>query len=222
MRPSYLLLGVVVAFGLTILSGVLQGRMRNRWGVSPDTIRAAGKLADIPSQFGDWKLVSKGKLGETEKTMLECAGFFVGEYRNRVSGEAVNVTVLLGPPGTIAAHTPEVCFPSTGYTALGEREGLAIRGKDEQDDQIWGLTYHVNNVHGGILRACYAWSTGQRWAASERPRFEYAGKPYLYKIQAVSRLASGADLRAHDPCMEFLRGFLPVVRRCMVEPPEDN
>ena len=97
--------------------------MRNRWGVSPNTICAAGKLADIPSQFGDWKLVSKGKLGETEKTMLECAGFFVGEYRNRVSGEAVNVTVLLGPPGTIAAHTPEVCFPSTGYTALGEREG---------------------------------------------------------------------------------------------------
>lgn len=214
------MLGVAAALGLTIFSGVLQGRMRNRWGVSPDAVQAAGKLARIPLHFGDWNLIAKEQLGETEKRMLECAACFVGNYRNRVSDEVVKVTVLLGPPGSIAAHTPEVCFSSTGLSALGEREGFAIRGENHHEDRLWALTYKVNDVNGGLLRACYAWSSGGRWAASEYPRFEYAGKPYLYKIQTVSRLPLGTDLQAHDPCKRFLRDFLPVVRDCMVEPPE--
>ncbi|MFZ1936727.1 MAG: exosortase-associated EpsI family protein [Thermoguttaceae bacterium] len=222
MNRSYVLLGIVVAFGLTIFSGVLQGRMRNRWGTSPDTVRAADKLAEVPSQFGDWKLSSTGKLGETAERMLECTGSFVREYRDQTTNDVVSVTVLLGPPGPISVHTPEICFRSTGFSAMGERKELAIRGEDRQNDQFWALSYKANDVRGGVLRVYYAWSTGRRWAASGDPRFKYADKPYLYKIQISSLLPPGADLQADDPGKKFLRSVLPVARKCMIEPSDGN
>ena len=175
MKRSYLLLGVVVAFGLTILSGVLQGRMRNRWGPSPDTVRAAEKLAELPSQFGNWKLRSTGRLGETAEQMLECTGYIVRDYQNQATNDLVSVTVLLGPPGPISVHTPEVCFPSRDYSAMGLREEVVIRGEEKQNDQFWSLSYKANNLRGDMLRVYYAWSTGRHWSASGEPRMKYAG-----------------------------------------------
>ncbi len=213
MKRSYILLGVVVAFGLTILSGVLQGRMRNRWGSSPDAIRAADRLAKVPRRFGDWKLDSTGKLDETARKMLECVGYFVRTYRNQTTGDVVTVTALLGPPGPIAVHTPEVCFGSRDYKALGRREDVAIHGADGQDEQLWALSYKANNIRGDMLRVYWGWSTGAHWSATGDPRFKYAGQPYLYKIQLSSPLPPGADLKVDDPCKKFLEDFLPAARK---------
>ena len=219
MKRSYILLGVGLAFALTILSGVLQGRMRNRWGPSPDTVLAAGKLAEVPKQFGDWRLKSSDKLGESVERELECVGYFVRNYQNQATGDLVSVTVLLGPPGPISVHTPEVCFGARNYKALGKREEVAIRGADGRNDQLWAPSYKDNrSFRGDMLRVYWGWSTGKRWSADDEPRFKYAGQPYLYKIQLSSPLPAGADLQADDPCKKFLDDFLPVARKCMIEP----
>jgi hypothetical protein len=168
MKRSYLLLGVVVALGLTILSGVVQGRMRHRWGRSPDTVRAAEKLAELPSQFGDWKL--------------------------RFADDS----------------------------AIGLREEAVSRGGDNQNDHFRALSYKANNRCGDMLRVCYAWSTGRHRSANRDPRMKYAGQPYLYKIQLSSPLPATADLQADDPCKKFPADFLPVARKCMIEPSDGN
>jgi hypothetical protein len=223
MKCSYILLGVVLAFALTILSGVLQGRMRNRWGPSPDTVHAADRLAEVPLQFGDWRLLSPGKLDEEAARELECVGYFIRNYKNQVTGDLVNITVLLGPPGPISVHTPEVCFGSRDYKIMGQREEVAIHGADGKDDQFWRLSYKDNNnLRGSMLRVYYAWSAGTRWSASGDPRFKYAGQPYLYKIQLSSPLPVEADLQVDDPCKKFLEEFLPVARKCMIEPSGKN
>lgn len=218
MKRLYILLGVVLAVALTVSSGVLQGRMRNRWGPSPDTLRAADKLAEVSPQFGDWRLRSSGKLGDTSEKMLECAGYFIRNYQNQATGDLVSVTLLLGPPGPISVHTPEICFPSRNYKVLGKREQVAIHGADGGDDQFWALGYKANNLRGDMLRVYYAWSPGNRWSATGDPRFKYAGQPYLYKIQLSAPLPAGADLQADDPCKKFLEDFLPVARKYMLVP----
>jgi hypothetical protein len=217
MKRSYILLGVVLAFALTILSGVLQGRMRNRWGPSPDTVHAADKLAEVPKQFGNWRLKSSDKLGEAVERELECVGYFVRNYQNQATGDLVSVTLLLGPPGPISVHTPEVCFGTRNYQALGKREEVAIRGADGEGDRLWALSYKANNLRGDMLRVYWAWSIGKHWSADADPRFKHAGQPYLYKIQLSSPLPAGADLQADDPCKKFLEDFLPAARKCMIE-----
>ena len=222
MKRSYILLGVVFAFILTILSGILQGRMRNRWGPSPDTLRAAKLLDEIPTKFGDWQLRSTEKLGETSEKMLECTGYFVRNYQNQATGELVSATLLLGPPGPISVHTPEICFPTHNYQIMGKREAIAIRDANGREDQFWTLGYRAKNLRGDMLRVYYSWTDGDRWSADGDPRFKYAGKPYLYKIQLSAPLPAGADLKTDDPCKKFLEDFLPAARKYIVEPAEKN
>ena len=217
MKRHYLLLGIVLAFAMTVLSGVLQGHMRNRWGPSPDTLRAAKLLAEVPEQFGDWRLQSTEKLGETAEKMLECTGYFVRNYQNQATGDLVSVTLLLGPPGPISVHTPEICFPTHNYQVMGKREQVVLRGADGREDQFWALGYRAKNLRGDMLRVYYSWTAGDRWSAAGDPRFKYASKPYLYKIQLSSPLPAGADMEADDPCKKFLEDFLPASRKYIVQ-----
>lgn len=222
MKHYILLLSIVFALALTIFSGVLQGTMRNRWGASQVTLRAAALLPEIPEQFGDWQMRSSDKLGETAEKMLECESYFVRTYQNKATGDLVSATLLLGPPGPIAVHTPEICFPSRNFTVLGKRQAAVIRNEEGGEDHFWTLAYKANNLQGDMLRVYYAWTAGTRWSAEGDPRFKYAGQPYLYKIQLSAPLPAGADLEADDPCRRFLDDFLPVARNYIVEPAEED
>ena len=141
MKCYWFLPGIVLVAALTTLSGVLQGRMHNRWGPSADVLSVANKLAEIPSQFGDWRLQSSEELGETAANMLECAGYIIRNYENQATGDVVSVTVLLGPPGPISVHTPEVCFGSRNYTSCSKRQRAAICRADGRDDEFCALDY---------------------------------------------------------------------------------
>lgn len=218
MKHSLFWLAMVLVVGMTLLSGVLHGRMRNRWGPSPDTVFAADKLAEIAQQFGDWRLQSTGELDETARAMLECSGYFVRDYQNRVTGDVVSVMVLLGPPGPISVHTPEICYPSRNYQSRGERQQVTIPGPAGKGDTFWALDYKTDSVQGDLFRIYYAWNTGDYWSAADDPRFAFAGQPYLYKIQLSTRLPLGTKPGADDPCRKFLQDFIPVARKCLVPP----
>jgi hypothetical protein len=217
MKRALFLLAVVLAVALTVFSGVLQGRMRNRWGPSADTLAVAAKLKQLPTQFGHWRLKFSGELGETATSQLEPVGFLVHNYENQAGGELVSVTLLLGPPGPTSVHTPEVCFASRNYKSLGKRQSASFRRADGADDQLWTLDYKASNIQGSILRMYYGWSTGGRWSATEDPRFTFASQPYLYKIQLSCDMPT-AGAQSSDPGRSFLEDFLPVIRKCMVEP----
>jgi hypothetical protein len=218
MKRHVFSLAVAVVVAMTVLSGVIHGRMRNRWGPSPDMVAAAEKLAQIPHEFGDWRLQSTEEMNEATLNMLECAGYVVRNYVNRTTGDAVSVSVLLGPPGPIAVHTPEVCFASRNYESRGERKRVTIREAADRDDEFWILDFKLNNLQGDVLRTYYGWNAGERWVAPNDPRFQYAARPYLYKIQLSSRLQVGADSQSDDPCRRFLRAFVPAARTCLIDP----
>ena len=58
--------------------------------------------------------------------MLQCAGYISRVYVNQLTGENVRVALLLGPPGPIAVHTPEICFSAQDYRQEESRKRVAI------------------------------------------------------------------------------------------------
>jgi hypothetical protein len=208
---------VVLVAGLTILSGVLHGRISNRWGPSADVLAIGNKLQEIPQEFGDWRLQAAEYLGEPSLEELQPVGYFVRSYENQRTGDVVSLTVLLGRPGPISVHTPEVCFASQNYESRSERQKVTISGPAGADE-FWALDYRVVNLRGDLLRMYYAWSTGDRWLALKDARFWSAGLPYLYKIQLSGRLPSGTTPQSDDPCRRFLQDFVPVAKKYLVPP----
>ena len=142
--------------------------MSNRWGPSPDTLAAAAKLAEIPQRFGDWRQQGADELDKSSRDKLQPAGYFVRRYENRQTGDIVSVTLLLGRPGPISVHTPEVCFGSRNYETRSQRKQVAIAGSGGTTDEFWSLDYKVNDLRGDMLRVYYGWSARRPLAGPQR------------------------------------------------------
>jgi hypothetical protein len=212
-------LGIGLAVGLTLVSGVIHGRMTNRWGPPPGTAAAAERLAGFPQELGNWKLHSTQELDVFAAEMLECVESVCGTYVNQATGDLVDLVVLLGRPGPIAVHTPEVCVSSRDYRLQGSRLPITIRDQDGADHTFWAVTFRSNGVDADVLEMCYGWSTGGCWSATTDPRYVYAGQPYLYKVQVSTTLRPGVDPQTSDCCQEFLQDFVAAAKDRLIEPP---
>ena len=221
MTRFTLVFGIVLVMGLTLVSGVIHGWMSNRWGASEEVLAAASKLEEFPERFGNWQSQSSQEMSENTLTTLECAGYFVRAYANQETGETVKVAVIVGPSGPTAVHTPEICYSSRAYTIREDPQPVTVQNSEDSDEEFWRLTFQSNDLDGDLLRVYYAWSSGGPWSAAENPRLAYAGYPYLYKIQLAANLPPGVNPEASDPCVGFLRDFVPVAKRYLVVPSGD-
>lgn len=221
MRRFLPALTIALVAGLTLASGLIQGRMSNRWGPSPDVLAVAEKLEDIPDRVGSWKLVASDEMDDGTANMLQCAGYILRTYENEQTRECVNMFIIVGPPGPTAVHTPEVCYDSQGYPDREDPQRVTIENPHGPDDDFWAMTLRSKGLNADQIRAYYAWSTGGPWSAAKGPRYAYAGCPYLYKIQLASQTPLPIDMETGDPCSSFLRDFLPEARRYLVAPSDE-
>jgi hypothetical protein len=221
VRQLTLICGVVFLAGITVLGGIVYGRMSRRWGGRPEVEKLAERLRELPEDFGDWHTRTSQRLSPAVETVLECAGYVGRQYENRRTGEVVTFALLLGPAGPISVHTPDVCYSSQQYTIHQAAEPVQLPRSDGLEDALWKTTLQSTGLDGSYLRVYYGWSTGAAWSAPRNARFAFVGKPYLYKIQVVGTLLSPDDEGGSDPVLNFLQALLPVVKPYLLEPPKE-
>lgn len=218
-----MLLGAVLVVALTLASGLIQGRMSDRWGPSAGLATAGAKLQEFPMGFGDkrsgdyWEMQSSEQMSDNVVDMLQCAGYANRTYVNRKTRAAVRMALLVGPPQPTTLHTPEICFSSRDFTQLDERRLVAITDQDGSENEFWAVDFKSNQIAVG-LRAYYAWSDGTHWSTLKESRFTVGKYPYLYKIQLASSMPLGASPEDNDPCGEFLRAFLQIPKSTWSKP----
>lgn len=203
-RRDFRWLALASALLLTVGGGVLYGRFSQRWGPPADLVAAAAQLEQMPRQFGTWKLAEELPIEKSALEMLECAAYVNRRYVNEATGHSISLAVLLGPPGPIAVHTPEICFSSRAYEIQSDRKEIAIETTTRGRQTFWSVDFGSRNALAEGLRVYYAWSAGSEWQAAASPRFQFATAPLLYKIQ----LAAPAAPRLTDDSPDSGRQFL--------------
>jgi hypothetical protein len=189
--------------------------MATRWGADELLISAAQRLAQpLPEQHGNWRLLKDAPFSADVIRMLQCPAHVHRTYVHQQTGEVVMVSVIIGPPGPIAAHTPEICYSSQDFTLLGDRSPVTIIDRHEREHSLWQVSMEPRGVEYSPQRVLYAWGTGGKWSSSDDPRFEFAGEPYLYKIQLAGPLSAPDD--EFKPCEDFLGWFLPEIQNLLV------
>jgi hypothetical protein len=218
----------LIVLAVTAGTGAVAGTLGNRWGTPPDMQTAAGRLARLPAEFGDWQLVDETPLEEHVVRILQCVASTNRAYRNQVSGETVHISLTLGPPGPTSVHSPEVCFSSQGFHVEfpAKRRSFSIRptqntetGSDHldkqpvaafQQDAFWKTTFVPDRRESTRLIVYYGWCDGRGWLAPDYPRFAFGGLPYLYKVQLATKVATHVQQDV-DPCDDFVRALLPAL-----------
>jgi hypothetical protein len=215
-----IVLGTLMTVAITIASGILQGSLSNRWGASQEQRRVGAKLEQCPKDVPNWKLHAEKPLEQVAIDQLIPYGYFQREYVSCDSGDMVSVTVIVGPSGTLSVHTPEVCYAGLNFDQLEERKVIDIPDPSGQNT-IWKVALRSKKVDQRIMENYYAWSEGDRWVAAENPRYSFATRPYIYKIQLQNISQADPAGKANpsvDPSIRFLTDFLPILQKYLEKP----
>jgi hypothetical protein len=205
----------IVLIALTVATGLAHGRLTARWGATPDLAGAAARLQELPAEFGSWRLVKEEQLEPVVERELKVFGYLQRIYQHTETGGTVTFIVLLGPVGPISVHTPEICYSSRDYKVSNQRKPLAVPTAGGEQQQLWDLTFAPQRATLAPLRVVYGWTCDGIWQAAERPRFSFAGRPYLYKLQVAMTTPTSGDDDGH--CEAFLRDFLPVLHPLLMK-----
>lgn len=214
-RTSILATAVVA---LTILSGVLHGRLTRRWGGISQLADAAKELGNVPDHFGNWQLQDSQPLDKTAITQLECAGYLNHIYINQQTGESISIAVIVGPTGPTSVHIPEVCLSSRNYEARDQRRRIPIITEASTTSELWCVNFRSPSVSADELRIYYGWNCGDGWVAPSEPRISMAGYPYLYKLQLSCDMPLGSETTQKDVGVKFLKEFIPLLDDYIVKP----
>jgi hypothetical protein len=205
VRSLPLIIGLALAVAVTVMSGLLHGRMSQRWGMDARMQEVAKRLEAFPEQIGPWQQESTYELGRSAMELLDCQGYVHRGYRHRETGDFVKLSVMVGPGSKMSIHVPEICYEAGNFTLLGPRQRFPVTVAG-QEHSLWGVQFQVNDVSERKVRVLYGWSTGQQWMAPRMPRWSVAGAPVLYKMQlsyVVNDLTS-ANVSDTDPLLRSL------------------
>lgn len=170
---------------LLVAGAAVHGAITHRWGsLTPTASRATalhGYTLRLP-EFQSEEIPSEIEV--KEKSSVTCK-----RYVSTIRGMGGVVSVTTGPAGAVSTHTPDVCYPSSGYKTVvaPTRETL-----DLSDGRK--VTYYVaefekkTTTHADRHRVRWAWATpeSKTWNAPDNPRFDYFREPELYKIYVVT------------------------------------
>jgi len=197
-----------VLFG-TLWGGWLHGRMVAPSGRNSELLGTAVKRLKEPvaERHGNWRMVKEIPFTDDVLEMLQNPAYINRSYMHQQTGDVVLVTVIVGTPGPVSVHTPEVCYGSQNFAILGDRSHVKVVDREKNEHSFWQVSMEAKNSAVAPQTVLYAWSTGDFWSAVSDPRLAHAGGPYLYKIQLAGPPSSAKDeFKAWE---DFLQWFLP-------------
>src|SRR3954452_5541438 len=101
----------LVAAGLIAAAALVHGAVTQRWSfVQPDPA-VADRLHALEVRFEDWHPTEV----PTEMPTNERSTATSRRYLSAGTGRSAVVSMISGIPGSVSTHTPDVCYPGSGY-----------------------------------------------------------------------------------------------------------
>lgn len=199
-----------------IVCGLVHGFWTDRWAPPVETVQAAERLNAIPLELGEWDGEAlEVKPGEGGTGV---AGCIKRRYVHRKTGETISLFLVCGRPGPVSIHTPEVCYGASGFQV-----NTRSRYESASGDSLWKTdATRTRATEQTRLRLYWGWSDGSAWTAADDARLRFAHRPVLHKLYVVRELSGFNASRRTEPCEEFLRTLLPVLRTVLFQKQESR
>ncbi len=206
------ILGLVAIVGLSFFEGF---GLKDRWGEVGIEAKELGKRFDqVPLPLGQWK----GEDLPVDELVRKTAGavnYVSRRYTHSRTGKQVVVWLIVGHSRDITRHTPNVCYPSSGFHQTGSqlRQHLELPGnkpavfftaKFEKEDSMSRSTERV-------FWAFNHPETNQWEAPKDGARWRYGLSRALYKLYFTSSVGHDEDTIEDNVSVEFAESMLPAI-----------
>lgn len=183
-------LGATIACLILIGTGaVLHGRATNRWESLTSGDNPVAKLHDKAIRFADYAATDiPSEMPVLEKSRVTCTQFVSPSLNT-----AVTVSLTTGIAGSVAVHTPDVCYVGSGYTMTQSPTRQTIELPGGKSATYYVAEFEKKRATGtDRQRVRWAWTTDGQWDAPDSPRFRYLRAGELAKVYVVTPLAESS------------------------------
>jgi hypothetical protein len=209
---------VMVCVLLGLSGGVRYWRDLQFLSIGNQSKNSPFPLKDIPNLLGTWRSL-EGAETVLDPEIAKLAGstdHILRTYADDKTGEQVKVLVLYGPADAVWGHTPEICYPASGYKAVGSpREvQIPIEGEGSKRSAAFRESLYGKSLGGAttLQEVYYSFRNAGEWRSemeSQWKKFRYF--PGMFKIQ-VERLVKSAQL-ADSPAQSLLASLVEEIEK---------
>jgi hypothetical protein len=217
LKTAQLVTGLIVIFIVTIGITVYSGLQTERWVPFSGLTDARKLLKELPKEINDWEVEGEdSELDKATVTMLQIQdGYLVRAYRNKSTQAVVYFLMMVGSTGRVVVHTPEICFGGKDYQKENTRSSVTIPvaaadGSGEADNTFWKVDFINQGLRHDRISFYYSISVGERWVATENPRYTFQFNRYAYKIQLQAFANDKGE--SVDNVKQFLQDCLPTIQ----------
>lgn len=185
---------LLVVAGLIVGGALVNGAATQRWSsFAPDPERT-DRLHALEIRFADWQSAEV----PTEMPTNERSIATSRRYTAPVGGRSAVVTLISGVPGSVSTHTPDVCYPGSGYKTLQAPKREVIELPDGARGECYVADFEKRTAtRHDRVRVRWAWTTDGPWVAPENPRWQFArqlaGAPVLYKVYVATTIPDAPE-----------------------------
>jgi hypothetical protein len=207
---------MAIGCALLVGSGVARSVQDRRHQVeSSYTETCPFPLNSLPATLGRWKMVGdEMKLDSMTMRITGGTAHTMRTYVDELTGVSLVVLVLFGPAGPVIPHTPEICYPSSGYQPVDDAVDRVIESKDEKLSSVFRSTIYAKSGGRTMLRegVYYSFRLEGQWSP-------YAGSgrklprrnPSVFKVQVQRRMADRERFGRDEPIEQFLSLLVPAI-----------
>jgi hypothetical protein len=206
----------VAALVLIVAAGVVQTLLATATTDNEAIRSLAKRIDDIPLVIGDWQAEQGEEPDELTMRVADAAGMIQRLYLNTRDNTQVQIMLLVGRPGPLSVHLPEVCYRGAGYR---EQRAIAERAIEVGSDTPRFRVVDMENNSGSIpryMRVYHTWTDGTGWTVPKVPRLAFARSPYLCKLYVTTVPLTAPIQGDVDPASRFIETCLPAIEKVLV------
>jgi hypothetical protein len=194
---------------LVLIAGgaLVHGAVTLRWDALESKRELTDKLHALDLADADWRSEPVPTEMPTNERSTATSRRYVGP-----AGRVASVSFISGIPGSVATHTPDVCYPGSGYKTLRgpKRETVELPGGRAAEIYVADFEKKTQTKVDRV-RVRWAWTVSGEWVAPDSPRWQFAKAlraPTIYKVYVATPLpeAEGDAVPEEDaPTAAFAR-----------------
>jgi len=194
---------------LLVLGGAwVHGMATHRWAAPAEADGRMETVHGYSVRLADYiGTAIPSELPVRERSQVTCK-----QYLSPTNLPPVAVSITSGPAGAVSTHTPDVCYPGSGYKTVRGPRAETITLPDGTTASYFVSDFEKRTQSSyERQRVRWAWSTGSGWLAPTQPRLAFVLERDLYKLYVVTAHSQplGEKADADSPAIaEFVQATL--------------
>ncbi|QDU42790.1 hypothetical protein Mal52_12580 [Symmachiella dynata] len=184
-------IALAIAALVTVASAQLQPGHLYQQAPAEILEKESQRLENFPVAFGNWDAQAEGDpLPEGVQTELGLENYLSRVYRNRETNQQVALLIMVGSPGRLVRHPPDICYSNRGSRTFST--GKILIEDADATDNFRSLAYVGDDSleTSDEFVVAYGHTADTQWDVPRFPRFTYGSESFLYKMQV---LVAGGD-----------------------------